>query len=209
MSCHSLLQGIIPTQGSNLGLLHCWQILYCLSNLGNCVLCIFATVLKNKKEMKQFLTAFAHNIRDPKLKHPQKERKKVKLFSRVRLCDPMDCSPTGSSVHGIFQARIEQWVAISFSRGSSQPMDRTQVSHTAGRRFTLWASREAQASVGPGKLCKWMSEPWDSLEAHRPGVGNGSPAQPGLTMQEGGVVCQEEWKFWIFRWNLWTLQIGN
>ena len=49
----------------------------------------------------------------------------------------------GFSVHGIFQARVPEWVAISFSRGSSQPMDRTQVSHTAGRRFTLWAPREA------------------------------------------------------------------
>ena len=52
------------------------------------------------------------------------------------LCDPMDCSPPGSSVHGILQARILEWVAISFSRGSSQPRDRTQVSHTAGRFFT-------------------------------------------------------------------------
>ena len=52
------------------------------------------------------------------------------------LCDPMDCSPSGSSVHGIFQARILQWVAISFSRGSSHPRDRTQVSCTAGVFFT-------------------------------------------------------------------------
>ena len=59
------------------------------------------------------------------------------------LCDPMDCSPPGSSVHGILQARILEWVAISFSRGSSQPRDQTQVSHIAGRRFNLWATREA------------------------------------------------------------------
>ena len=52
------------------------------------------------------------------------------------LCDPMDCSPPGSSVHGIFQARLLEWVAISFSSRSSQPRDRTRVSHTAGRRFT-------------------------------------------------------------------------
>ena len=58
------------------------------------------------------------------------------------LCDPMDCSLPGSSIHGIFQARILEWVAISFSRGSSQPRDRTLVSHIAGRRFTLWAIRE-------------------------------------------------------------------
>ena len=52
------------------------------------------------------------------------------------LCDPMDCSTPGSSVHEIFQARILEWVAISFSRGSSQPKDRTQVSCTASRFFT-------------------------------------------------------------------------
>ena len=59
------------------------------------------------------------------------------------LCDPMDCSPLGSTAHGILQARILEWVAISFSRGSSQPRDQTQVSHIAGRRFNLWAIREA------------------------------------------------------------------
>ena len=52
------------------------------------------------------------------------------------LCDPMDSSPPGSSVHGILQVRILEWVAISFSRGSSLPRDRTQVSCTAGRYFT-------------------------------------------------------------------------
>ena len=57
-------------------------------------------------------------------------------LSRVRLCDLMDCSPPGSSVYGILQARILEWVAISFSRASSQPKDSTQVSHIAGRFFT-------------------------------------------------------------------------
>ena len=52
------------------------------------------------------------------------------------LCEPKDCSLPGSSVHGIFQARVLEWVAISFSRGSSQPRDRTRVSHIVGRRFT-------------------------------------------------------------------------
>ena len=59
------------------------------------------------------------------------------------LCDPVDCSLPGSSVHGILQARILEWVAISFSRGSSRPRDRTPVSHIGGRRFNLWATREA------------------------------------------------------------------
>ena len=48
--------------------------------------------------------------------------------SYLTLCDPMDCNLPGSSVHGILQARILEWVAIPFSRGSSQPRDRTQVS---------------------------------------------------------------------------------
>ena len=60
------------------------------------------------------------------------------------LCDPVDCSLSGSSVHGIFQARVLEWTAISFSRGSSWPRNRTQVSRIAGRRFAVWATREAQ-----------------------------------------------------------------
>ena len=62
--------------------------------------------------------------------------------SCLTLCDPMDCSLPGSSVRGIFQARVLEWVAVSFSRRSSQPRDRTQVSRIAGRRFTIWATRE-------------------------------------------------------------------
>ena len=58
------------------------------------------------------------------------------------LCDSMDCSPTGSSVHGILQARILEWVAIPFSRGSSRPKDQTQVSCTEGRFFAVWATRK-------------------------------------------------------------------
>ena len=54
----------------------------------------------------------------------------------------MDCSLQGSSVHWIFQARVLEWVAISFSRGSSWPRDQTQVSCTAGRHITIWATWE-------------------------------------------------------------------
>ena len=53
------------------------------------------------------------------------------------LYDPMDCSPPGSAIHGILQARVLEWVAIPFSRGSSQPRDQTQVSRIAGRGFNL------------------------------------------------------------------------
>ena len=76
--------------------------------------------------------------------------------SYLTLCDPVGCNPPGSSVHGILQARILEWVAISFSISfssglpfpslpfpSSRPRDQTQVSRIAGRRFNLWATREA------------------------------------------------------------------
>ena len=65
---------------------------------------------------------------------------KVKVAqSCPTLCIPMDCV-----VHGILQARILERVAVSFTRGSSQPRDQTQISHVAGRFFTSGATREAQ-----------------------------------------------------------------
>ena len=58
----------------------------------------------------------------------------------LTLCDTMNYSPPGSSVHEILQVRLLEWVAISFSIGRSQPRDRTQVSCLAGRVFTIWAT---------------------------------------------------------------------
>ena len=71
------------------------------------------------------------------------------------LWDPMDCSLSGSSVHGIFQARIPEWVAISFSRGSSWPRGWTRVSRITGRSFTIWAARVLSSVVS------------DSVRPHR------------------------------------------
>ena len=73
------------------------------------------------------------------------------LFAQscLTLCDPMYCSPPGSSIHGLCQARILEWVAISFSRGSSRPRDRTQVSRLAGRQKQMQA--DALTSEPPGK----------------------------------------------------------
>ena len=65
----------------------------------------------------------------------------VLIYFRIDFfCDSMDCSPPGSPVHGILQARILEWVAIPFSRRSSPSRDRIQVSSNAGRRFTIWAT---------------------------------------------------------------------
>ena len=84
-------------------------------------------------------------IRDERLKQ-RPRRNSINRWRKVKesevsqscltLCDPMDCSLPDSSVHGIFQARVLEWIAISVSRGSSQPRDRTRVSCTVGRRFT-------------------------------------------------------------------------
>ena len=63
----------------------------------------------------------------------------------LALCDPMDCSPPSSSVCGILQARILEWVAIPSSRGSSWPGDQTHDSCIAGIFFTIWATREVQS----------------------------------------------------------------
>ena len=74
----------------------------------------------------------------------------VLIQSCLSLCDPMDCNLPGSSVHGIFQARILEWVAISFSRGPSQPKDQTYISCSltlAGRFFTSEPSEKPLESV--------------------------------------------------------------
>ena len=64
--------------------------------------------------------------------------------SCLTLWDSMDYSLSGSSIHGIFQARVPEWIAIFFSRGSSRPRNRTLASHIVGRRITVWATKEAQ-----------------------------------------------------------------
>ena len=69
----------------------------------------------------------------------------VKSSQVIQSCPTphVDCSLPGSSIHGILQARILEWVTISFSRGSSQPRDWTRVSHIGGRCFNRWATRQA------------------------------------------------------------------
>ena len=76
-------------------------------------------------------------VQDLRATKPEKVKVKVKSLS-----DPMDCSLPSSSDHGIFQTRVLDWVAVSFSRRSSRPRDWTQDSHIVGRCFTIWATRE-------------------------------------------------------------------
>ena len=68
------------------------------------------------------------------------------------LCHPMDCSLPRFSIQGIFQARILEWIAISFSRGSAWLRDQTLASRTAGRLFTIWATREGETRYLLGHL---------------------------------------------------------
>ena len=80
------------------------------------------------------------------------------LQSCLTLCSPMDCSPPGSSVHGILQVRILEWVVMPSSRGSSWPRNPTWVSCIAGRFFTHWATREVWSIICPRPIRnKWHS----------------------------------------------------
>ena len=78
-------------------------------------------------------------------------------WSCLILCGPVHCSPPGSSIHGISQARILERVAISSSRGSSRLRDQTLISCTAGKFFTNWAIREA---LFPQDGLEKVNEPW-------------------------------------------------
>ena len=81
----------------------------------------------------------------------------------------MDCSPPGSSVHGILRVRIVEWVAIPFSRGFSWPRDQTEVSRIAGRFFIIWATREEYLSTISLSSCiywyilQWWRNPFRFL----------------------------------------------
>ena len=152
---HSLLQGIFPTQGLNPGLPHCMQILYPLSHQESSlqppdlyaarVLCPWTSPGKNTGLGSHSLLhgIFPTQGSNSGLPHcrqvlnPLRDQFSLVAQSCLTLGNPMDYTPPGSSVHGLLQARILEWVAISSSRGSSQPRDRIQVSHIACRFFTV------------------------------------------------------------------------
>ena len=90
-------------------------------------------------------------------------------FSSVWLCDPLDGSPPGSSVHGIFQARILEWFSISFSKGSSPPRDQTSISCVscfAGGFFMCWAIQESLSlTLNLGYISNWLRQiKWNRSE---------------------------------------------
>ena len=82
----------------------------------------------------------------------------------------MDCSPPGSSVLGILQARIQEWVAMPFSSGSLQPRDRTQVLCIAGRFFTIWATRKALKYITVQFSRSVVSDSWRPVKYSTPGL---------------------------------------
>ena len=143
VGCHVLLQGIFPTQGQNPGLPYCRWILY-----------LWAT--RSPWILEWVAYAFSKDLPDPGIKPgspalqvdslplelPGKVKKKWKV--KVAQSCPTLWDPIDYRVHGILQARILEWIAVPFSRGSFQCKDRTQVSHIAGGFFTSWATREAQ-----------------------------------------------------------------
>ena len=94
----------------------------------------------------------------------------------------MDCSPPSSSVHGILQARILAWVAISFSRGSPRPKDRTQVSHIAGRCFNLCTTREALKYKNPSTNIKYFKGGKEA-RLKEEGGGGGRRGAKGMALQ--------------------------
>ena len=84
----------------------------------------------------------------------------------VTLCDPMDCSLPGSSIHGIFQARVLEWVAITFSRESSWSSNQTQVSCIVGRRFTIWARKGHKVGIWINLPNHYQTPPTDCIQCH-------------------------------------------
>ena len=126
-------------------------------------------------------------------------------LSRVWLCNPKDCSPPGSYVHGILQARILEWVAVSFSRGSSWPRDQTWVSCTAGRFSTTWAPREATrqdtilSEISQSEMNAVWSLQGSCLESPRDGEPGGLQAMGSLRVGQGWATSLSLFTFMHWR----------
>ena len=179
----SLLQGIFPAQGLNPGLPLCLRILYQLSHKGSPER---SWVYPNHPESGTTNILF-HEDRGWILGKGGDRRDCLpaqSLQSCLTLCDPMDCNPPGSSVHGILQARILEWDSMPSSRGSSSPKYPTRifcVSCIAGDFFIHWATWKAQVvlviknpPVNVGGLRDMGSIPGSRIS---PGGENGNPFQ--------------------------------
>ena len=120
--------------------------------------------LQSQTRLSDFTFTYTSRFMDGKYSSYKPESESEVAQSCPTLCDPMDCNLPGSSVHGIFQARILEWVAISFSRRSSWPRDWTCISCVIGRHFTVWATREVQSRsrcfFGTLLLFWWSNRCW-------------------------------------------------
>ena len=102
----------------------------------------------------------------------EQEKGKWKSFSRVQLSDPMK-----HMVHGVLQARILEWEAIPFSKGSSQPRDRAQVPHIVGGFFTTWATREGR-ELGCHRISSVVFSQGDCVPQGRLAMPGDTPGAP-------------------------------
>ena len=159
MGSHFLLQGTFPIQGSNPSLLHYRQIIYHLSHQGSPPWVQLINPYRQQRKTDFHISSQHSCLLQIVCLHPKNKLTVLRGWGGCQdmyvhsshhlcltLCHPMDCSPPGSSVHGILQARILEWVALPSSRGSSWPRDRTHISYIsciAGGFFNCWAIEES------------------------------------------------------------------
>ena len=141
MGCHFLPQGIFPNQGLKL----CFPHAPALAGRFFTAPAISPFLKLKLANGSCILLCFSNNLLLDLLC--------LVTQSCPTLCNHMDCSPPGSSVNGILQARILECMAMPSSRESSQPRDQTLVSRIAGRFFTVWASKEALGSISSTLHC--------------------------------------------------------
>ena len=127
MGCYFLLQGIFPTQGSKSPVSPAWAIRF-------------------------FITELPGKPKSSGLKQMEADSTRLSSLSFcaelcLTLCDPIHCSPPDSSVHGIFQARILEWVALSSSRGSFPSGDQAHISGTGRQILYCWATWKSLAKA--------------------------------------------------------------
>ena len=142
---------------------------------------------------------------------PQKLKNRIimllLLFAKScpTLCNSMDCSPPGSSVHGILQVRMLEWVAISFSRGSSQSRDQTQVFCIAGRLFTVWATRESNPAIPLLRLYTKKSKTLTQKGTFTP-VFTAALFTIAMILKQSNYLSMDKWrkKMWYtyIQWNI-------